>query len=631
MPGDALKTERYTDEARSLFDRAQRRADGDGHLEVTPLHLFAELVAAHPAAFRSASVDPAPLLERIEIELAKSARGGPPARFDGSMQELVQRVEKVAGAPARRVSVAHVAQALFEKRAIQALPGAVIPTSAFDDGATDAPSPSVEGASSAAPIEAPLPRPAIASAPTPPDPPWPGAASGPTATTTFQRVATELRHPTARPSWMTLVFLVVSLVLFVASLGESNVQSILMIVGVLLFHECGHWIGMRLFGYRDVRMFFIPFFGAAVSGDPDGVASYKRGIVLLLGPLPGIVLACAIALAFGGTPVGWLRTLALTLAVVNALNLLPFEPLDGGRLVQLVLASRARFVEIVSVVAAAAGLAWLAVRLDAKALYVVAALTLLGVGQRIKVLAAAKTVRAKHAALPARIAAATDDELADVLAEVLEFVPHPEPVSDARIKTLAAATRQVYGRATSTAPGWSVSLALGAAQLVGFGLGVGALVLTMRSARAGGPIEPLSRAASWPDGSITLHHPASFTATRGNDATSVVVSRTVQGHLEVVSITLVKGADDARFAADALAQWAGGALTVGSADQCRGKPGVELKGVFIRANGVRFANDGCVFAHQNRLFHVQYLIDPTLEGLERPQLLAIIDSIELSP
>ena len=41
------------------------------------------------------------------------------------------------------------------------------------------------------------------------------------------------------------------------------------LVGVILFHELGHFAGMKLFGYRDVKMFFIPFLGAAVSGRRD--------------------------------------------------------------------------------------------------------------------------------------------------------------------------------------------------------------------------------------------------------------------------------------------------------------------------------------------------------------------------
>src|SRR2546423_417803 len=43
------------------------------------------------------------------------------------------------------------------------------------------------------------------------------------------------------------------------------------LVGVLLFHETGHFLGMRYFGYRDVQMFFIPLFGAAVRGEKKGV------------------------------------------------------------------------------------------------------------------------------------------------------------------------------------------------------------------------------------------------------------------------------------------------------------------------------------------------------------------------
>ena len=32
----------------------------------------------------------------------------------------------------------------------------------------------------------------------------------------------------------------------------------------LLFHEAGHWVTMRIFKYRNLQMFFIPMFGAAV-------------------------------------------------------------------------------------------------------------------------------------------------------------------------------------------------------------------------------------------------------------------------------------------------------------------------------------------------------------------------------
>ena len=59
-----------------------------------------------------------------------------------------------------------------------------------------------------------------------------------------------------------LVIVVGSLLLFIA-IGAVNVDflGILVVAIVLLIHELGHLIAMKLFGYRDVQMFFIPLFG----------------------------------------------------------------------------------------------------------------------------------------------------------------------------------------------------------------------------------------------------------------------------------------------------------------------------------------------------------------------------------
>jgi Zn-dependent protease len=136
-------------------------------------------------------------------------------------------------------------------------------------------------------------------------------------------------------------WLVVTLGLFMLSLlrWESS-QAIVMVVLVLLLHESGHFLGMRLFGYRNVRMFFIPFFGAAVSGDKHAAPAWQRGIILLLGPLPGILLALALVLTCPIHSRSGVGDLVVWLIIINALNLLPLVPLDGGRLVDLLFFSR---------------------------------------------------------------------------------------------------------------------------------------------------------------------------------------------------------------------------------------------------------------------------------------------------
>jgi len=57
-----------------------------------------------------------------------------------------------------------------------------------------------------------------------------------------------------------------------------------------------------------------------------------RLTVLLAGPVPGLWLAVLLlAIYQASAPAGVLRIAALTLLILNGLNLLPFTPLDGGR------------------------------------------------------------------------------------------------------------------------------------------------------------------------------------------------------------------------------------------------------------------------------------------------------------
>jgi len=109
----------------------------------------------------------------------------------------------------------------------------------------------------------------------------------------------------------------------------------------------GHLIGMYLFGYRNVQMFFIPFFGAAVSGQSQNVASYKKAIVSLLGPGPGLLLGVICLIVYAKTGNNFLLSLANLFLLLNLFNLLPFSPLDGGRFLCEILFSRNRYVELI--------------------------------------------------------------------------------------------------------------------------------------------------------------------------------------------------------------------------------------------------------------------------------------------
>lgn len=115
------------------------------------------------------------------------------------------------------------------------------------------------------------------------------------------------------------------------------------LMAVLLFHELGHLLAMRAAGYRDLQVFFIPLFGAMASGREQQATAWHKMLVLLAGPLPGIVLGCALlhGAASGQVPATPLLTAATsTLLAINLFNLLPLVPLDGGRFFDVLFSAR---------------------------------------------------------------------------------------------------------------------------------------------------------------------------------------------------------------------------------------------------------------------------------------------------
>lgn len=166
---------------------------------------------------------------------------------------------------------------------------------------------------------------------------------------TYEEVLAEIeKQQSGQRSWVKNLFiLLISLfIFFQLGLLKSGVSDIVIIILVLLVHEAGHLFGMRFFGYNNVQMFFIPFFGAAVSGESRNVATYKKAIVPLLGPVPGLLLGIIFGIVYVKTRTPIYLQLMIMFLIINSFNLLPFMPLDGGRFLYEVLFSRNRYVEL---------------------------------------------------------------------------------------------------------------------------------------------------------------------------------------------------------------------------------------------------------------------------------------------
>src|SRR5882757_83029 len=69
---------------------------------------------------------------------------------------------------------------------------------------------------------------------------------------------------------------------------------VLVLTGVVVFHELGHFLAMKLYNYTDLGIFFIPLLGAYASGTKREVSQTQSAIIILAGPVPGIIIGILI-------------------------------------------------------------------------------------------------------------------------------------------------------------------------------------------------------------------------------------------------------------------------------------------------------------------------------------------------
>ncbi len=143
--------------------------------------------------------------------------------------------------------------------------------------------------------------------------------------------------------------LITLLLFFSMGLFDGSFRGVIILVSVIFIHELGHLITMKLMKYKDVQMFFIPLFGAAVSGKATSPSGTKKAVISLMGPVPGIIIGIVTAVMYirAGESNPLLAELTRTFLFINVFNLLPFHPLDGGRFFDAILFSRHPVMEVV--------------------------------------------------------------------------------------------------------------------------------------------------------------------------------------------------------------------------------------------------------------------------------------------
>lgn len=165
-----------------------------------------------------------------------------------------------------------------------------------------------------------------------------------------QTIVNHLRDSENKKSspWGNITVLLITIFLFLGSgLIINPVLDIIIIIFVIIIHEFGHLIAMKAYGYKDLKMFFIPFFGAAVSGRNENISSSKKAIISLAGPVPGIVLGVLLLISSIILHSLFVYKLSVMFIFLNGLNLLPLYPFDGGRFMSEMFFIRNRYFEFI--------------------------------------------------------------------------------------------------------------------------------------------------------------------------------------------------------------------------------------------------------------------------------------------
>jgi stage IV sporulation protein FB len=152
---------------------------------------------------------------------------------------------------------------------------------------------------------------------------------------------------------------------------SANWILLLILTAIVIFHEFGHFLAMKMYHYKELGIFFIPLLGAYASGTKREVSQKQSTIILLAGPLPGIIVGIVLFLVtkdqfteMSYQTFSLLRNTAALLIFLNVLNLLPIYPLDGGQLLNRLFLDESKIIGKIFVILSALALGYFAITIQ---------------------------------------------------------------------------------------------------------------------------------------------------------------------------------------------------------------------------------------------------------------------------
>lgn len=266
-------------------------------------------------------------------------------------------------------------------------------------------------------------------------------------------------------TWATSLWVLVGTIALFFALGGAvwSWRFTLLLIPILLFHEAGHFLAMKLFDYRNVRMFFIPLFGAAVTGRHYDVPGWKRVVTSLMGPVPGIFLGIGLGVVGVSQGIPLLIEAATLTIILNGFNLLPALPLDGGWVMHGLLFSRHAFLDLLFRLMAI-GLLFLLAFVGSKVMLYVGIAMIIGLPMAFNMARITDRLRADSKPLGRPVDGhAPANAVTRIGAEIDKAYP-----KGIDVRNKARLALQVYENVNSRPPGWLATLTLGAVYVGSF-------------------------------------------------------------------------------------------------------------------------------------------------------------------
>lgn len=124
---------------------------------------------------------------------------------------------------------------------------------------------------------------------------------------------------------------------FAAAFYFLDIRFLIAVVFAATVHELGHILALKISGF-DIRRVSVGAQGLCI--DYSGTGSVcAHAIVAAAGPMAGLLLALAATNTANLTGLAWFRLLSGVSLTLTVFNVLPFLPLDGGRIVLALLSA----------------------------------------------------------------------------------------------------------------------------------------------------------------------------------------------------------------------------------------------------------------------------------------------------